>query len=102
MFEFLTVTSGSRGIITDTVWTAIASDRRPFIGQCFEVELKRGCQLPSLLTDITIMHFTKSHYLFILAESFKLWQHLARPQNCSVFLYGRKMPYHTTYSHLTV
>lgn len=26
-FEFPTVTSGSRGIITDTVWTATASDR---------------------------------------------------------------------------
>lgn len=53
------------------------SPRICFIGQHFEARLKRGCQLPSLLTDITIMHFTKSHYLFILAERLKVRQHLA-------------------------
>lgn len=56
----------------------------------FEVQLKSACQLPSLLTDITITHFTKSHYLFILAEWLTLWQHLARPPHRYVSFYCSK------------
>lgn len=79
-----------------------------FIGQHFEVGLKSSCQLPSLLTDVTIMHFTKSHYLFILAEWLKQRQHLAGASAsfCSSLWEEKKKQKkesrYTAHSHLTV